>query len=464
MGTDEERPNREAGRMDTGAVRTDGEGDATRRSGDREGRAAQASAPEVRYGLLGRTLGHSWSPRIHERLGSTPYQLVELEPSQLGAYVRDRGWEGLNVTIPYKRDVIALCDELAPAARRLSAVNTLVRGEGGLVCGDNTDLFGFSWLLRRFCERHLGGEGALRGAEVLVLGSGGASHAVVGALEDAGARACVISRRGDDTYDTLAERHADARLVVNATPVGMYPNCPASPLPEGTLERLGRLAGVLDVVYNPERTGICLEAERLGLPAESGLAMLVAQAWRSSELWQGRALDESLVDAIEAEIRSETRNVVLIGMPGSGKTTCGRELGRLLGRESVDLDQAFSRRFGRGAAEVIEREGEETFRAMETEVLAEHARRSGLVISCGGGVVTRPENLALARQNGTVVMLDRPLEQLSSRGRPLSRARGVAALAEERMPLYRAWADLVQPCTGSARGDAQAIARALGLR
>lgn len=428
------------------------------------GQARNGREP-VRYGLLGRTLGHSWSPQIHERLGSVPYELVELEPDELTPYVREGLWQGLNVTIPYKRQAAELADERTDRVRRLGVANTLVRLEDGRILADNTDVLGFSWMLERFCRRALGQEAAeaLAGRSALVLGSGGASEAVQAALEEAGVRVSVISRRGDDTYEGLAERHADAALVVNATPVGMYPTCPASPLPPGTLERLGELRGVLDVVYNPERTGICLEAERLDIPCESGLAMLVAQALFSSELWQGHALDHGLVDAIEEQIRAQTANVVLIGMPGSGKTTCGRELGRLLGRTFVDLDHAFSERFGRSAAEVIEHDGEVAFRAMETEALADYGRRSGLVLSCGGGVVTRPENLPLIHQNGTVVMLDRPLEQLSSRGRPISRSRGVAALARERLPLYRAWADLVVACTGSARGDAEEIARRLGL-
>lgn len=423
---------------------------------------AQEGRGRIRFGLLGHTLGHSWSPQIHERLGSWPYQLVELEPDELGSYVREGRWEGLNVTIPYKRDVMAFVDDLTPEAQRLGAVNTLVR-RGDRIVGDNTDLFGFSWLLRRFCKANLGGIDRLRDEEVLVLGSGGASRAVLGALEDAGARAHVISRHGEDTYETLLERHAGARLVVNATPVGMYPNCPASPLAAETLATLPRLGGVLDVVYNPERTGIVLAAESLGIPAEGGLAMLVAQAWRSSELWQGHALDEGLITTIEQELRSGERNVVLIGMPGSGKTSCGRELGSLTGRTVVDLDQAFAERFGRSAADVIEHDGEGAFRTMETEVLAEYAKRSSQVLSCGGGVVTRPENLGLMRQNSVVIMLDRPLEHLSSRGRPISRSRGIEALAAERMPLYHAWADHIVRCTGSAHGDAIEVARLLGL-
>ena len=212
------------------------------------------------FGLLGRKLGHSWSPQIHASLGSVPYETHELEPDELEPFVRGRAWLGLNVTTPYKTDVIPLADELSPAARRLGASNTLVRREDGSIFADNTDLAGFAWMLRRFCVRRLGLTDArdlLRGNKALVLGSGGASRAVRAALEDAGARVVVISRRGSETYETLAERHADAVLVVNATPLGMYPNMDASPVDEKTLAGLTALRGVLDIVYNPRNTKIC---------------------------------------------------------------------------------------------------------------------------------------------------------------------------------------------------------------
>lgn len=282
-----------------------------------------AAHSPVTYGLLGRTLKHSWSPQIHERLGTVPYELVELEPSELAAFVREGSWQGLNCTIPYKRDLVGLVDELRPNAKRIGAVNTLLHGPDGRVIGDNTDLFGFAWMLGRFCERHLGTRDALRGSKALVLGSGGASKAVVAALEDAGAVPVVISRHGTNTYETIRERHADAALIVNTTPVGMYPNCPASPLPDKTLEALPGMQGVVDVVYNPERTGIMLDADRLQIPAESGLAMLVGQAWLSSCMWQGVELDEALIGSIERQITLQCRNIALIGMPGSGKTSAG---------------------------------------------------------------------------------------------------------------------------------------------
>ena len=422
-----------------------------------------AAAP---FGLVGHPLGHSWSPKIHERLGSFPYALHDLEPDEVAPFLRSGAWRGLNVTIPYKRVAAELADVRSPAVERLGAANTLVRSDDGSVVAENTDVLGFTWMLARFCRERLGGSprDLLEGREVLVLGSGGASQAVRYALEEhAGARVSVISRSGDDTYATLAERHAGAVLLVNTTPVGMYPACPATPVDEAALGQLGALLGVLDVVYNPTRTGLLLAAERLGLPGESGLSMLVAQALYASELFQGRELDDALVGQIEGELLAQTQNVVLIGMPGAGKTSCGRALARLLGRPFVDVDEAIAARVGRGAAEIIREDGEAAFRAVETEVTGEYGARSGLVVACGGGVVTRPENRDLLRQNGRVVFLDRPIDELSSDGRPVSQQKGVERVAAERMGLYRAWADVTLRCTGTPAGDARLARELLGL-
>ncbi|MBM6774074.1 shikimate kinase [Olsenella profusa] len=416
-------------------------------------------AADAPFGLVGHPLGHSWSREIHERLGSAPYELHDLEPDEVAPFVRGGSWRGLNVTIPYKRQAAELADERSPRVERLGVANTLVRREDGSVLAENTDVLGFAWMLARFCRQRLGcsAHEALCGRTALVLGSGGASQAVQAALEDpeVGARVVVVSRRGPETYDGLAERHPDAALIVNTTPVGMYPACPASPLDEEVLDALTGLRGVLDVVYNPERTGVCLAAERHGIVCESGLAMLVAQALYSSELFQGVELDDALVAPIEAELYARTENVVLIGMPGAGKTSCGRALARLMGRPFVDLDEAIHLECGRSAEEIIRQDGEDAFRAVETRVTGSYGARSGLVIACGGGVVTRPENYDLLHQNGRIVLLDRPLSELSDEGRPMSQARGVEQLAAERMGLYRAWADVVLPCTGSAAGDAE---------
>ena len=425
----------------------------------------QSKDTEAPFGLLGRTLGHSWSPRIHGILGSTPYALFEREPHEVEAFVRAGDWRGINVTIPYKRDAALLADAKTSRVERLGVANTLVRRPDGTVFADNTDVLGFAWMLERLCTRNLGrgARSVLEGCKVLVLGSGGASQAVQAALEDVDAQVVVISRTGAETYATLADHHADAVLVVNTTPVGMYPNCPSSPLAQETLSSLAGLLGVLDVVYNPERTGICLAAESHGIPCESGLAMLVSQAFFASQLFQGRDLDEALVESIESEIRMQTRNVILIGMPGCGKTSAGRRLARLAGRPFVDLDTSFEVDHGITPSDCIRTHGERRFRELETTTAARYGSRSGLVIACGGGIVTQQRNYELLHQNGTIVFLDRCLDELSTDGRPLSQSKGIQRLAQERMPLYRQWADIELACTGSAAGDASAIRQLLSL-
>ncbi|MBO7673526.1 MAG: shikimate kinase [Atopobiaceae bacterium] len=417
------------------------------------------------YGLLGRTLGHSWSPRIHAGLGSAPYGLFEREPQDVADFVRNGAWRGINVTIPYKRQAAELADARSERVQRLGVANTLVKRADGTIFAENTDVLGFSWMLDRFAQRTIGAPAAASfgGTKALVLGSGGASQAVQAALSDIGAHVVVVSRAGEETYATLTKRHADARLLVNTTPVGMYPNCPASPVTREQLEALPNLAAVVDVVYNPERTGLCLTADDLGIPCESGLGMLVAQAFYASELFQGTKLDDALVEGIEDDIRRTTRNVVFIGMPGCGKTGAGRRLARMIGRPFVDLDDCFVVDHGLTPAECILTRGEETFRALETQTASSFCARSGLVIACGGGIVTQPRNRHVIKQNSTVVFLDRPLDELSSSGRPISQARGVKALAEERLPLYRQWCDIHLPCTGSAAGDAMRVREILGL-
>lgn len=421
-----------------------------------------ASAP---FGLLGRTLGHSWSPRIHTSLGSAPYGLFEREPEEVEDFIRNGTWKGINVTIPYKRRAADLADERSGRVERLGVANTLVRRDDDSIFAENTDVLGFSWMLERFCGRCFAtsAKAALANKKALVLGSGGASQAVRAALEDIGAHVVTISRSGNETYDTLVMRHADATLLVNTTPVGMYPNCPAAPLSEEQLQGLSSLRGLVDVVYNPERTGLCLMADRLGIPCESGLAMLVAQAYHASMLFQKKDLDSACVEEIEADILRSVRNVVFIGMPGCGKTAAGKRLARMIGRPFIDLDNAFVVDHGQTPAECILTHGEETFRALESETAASACSRSGLVIACGGGIVTQERNYALVHQNSTVIFLDRPLDELSSENRPLSQSKGVERLAQERMGLYRSWADITLPCTGSAEGDALAVRNLLGL-
>lgn len=431
---------------------------------DAEQAAAGEDAP---YGLLGGALGHSWSPRIHRALGSVPYALHVLpDPADAADLVRNGSWRGLNVTIPHKRLAAEAADVRTPFVEAHGAANTLVRLDDGRILADNTDVWGFDFLLDGFLRRHMGADASwLRGRKAVVLGTGGASEAVRFVLSEAGAEVARISRSGGpgQGYGTLVEDHGDAALLVNTTPVGMYPACPASPLPAGALGAMRGLRGVVDVVYNPLRTGLVLDARDASIPAEGGLAMLVAQALRSSELWQGVELDRSLVGRIVGELERESMNVFFIGMPGCGKTGAARRLARMAQRPFVDLDDAFEMEYGETPAACISRDGEAAFRDRETAVLAAHGAKTGLVVACGGGVVTRPVNRRLMEQNGTVVMLDRPLDQLSRNDRPLTASKGVEALAAERMPLYREWADIEVRCTGSAEGDAVLVRSLLGL-
>ena len=412
------------------------------------------------FGLVGRTLAHSFSPLIHDRLGSTPYGLIELEPDEVADFLANGTWGGLNVTIPYKHDAALAADERSPRVEALGVANTLVRLDDGRILAENTDVLGFNAMLSSFTRHEFGAAPAdvFAGKKALVLGTGGAAQAVAFALREfVGAEVAFVSRTGESTYENLLELHAGAALVVNTTPVGMYPNCPASPLEEGVLEQLAELKAVVDVVYNPLRTGICLEAERLGIPWQSGLPMLVWQAYFASELFQGRDLDDSQVPAIIDEVLNSTVNIALIGMPGAGKSSAGRILARTLGRPFVDIDDAIEIDTGASPAAIISEQGEAAFREIETRVLARYGAQSGLVIACGGGVVTQERNYALLHQNSTIVFIDRPLDELRSDGRPLSQTRGIETLATERMPLYRSWADITQPCLGSAAQDAAAI-------
>ena len=284
----------------------------------------------LRCGLLGWKLGHSYSPAIHERLADYSYRLFEVEPEDLGAFLQEGAFDGLNVTIPYKKDVIPYCAELSDTARAIGAVNTLVRRADGTLWGDNTDAYGFSMLVQS--------SGAdVAGKKALVFGSGGASATAQYVLRQLGAReVVVISRHGEDNYENL-DRHADAQIAVNTTPVGMYPNTGVSPV---DLHRLPRLEATLDVVYNPARTEFLLQAEARGLPRANGLLMLAAQAKKSCEDFTGEPVDDAKIFSITKALEAQMHNVILIGMPGSGKTTIGTLVAKRLGRTFVDAGSA----------------------------------------------------------------------------------------------------------------------------
>ena len=403
-------------------------------------------------GLLGRKLGHSYSPAIHRQLADYSYALFEVEPEDLDAFLRSGRFDGLNVTIPYKKDVIAYCAELSDTARAIGAVNTLVRQPDGTLYGDNTDAYGFEMLVRSS-----GAE--ITGKKALVFGSGGASATAQYVLRKLGAReVVVISRRGENTYDNLA-RHADAQIAVNTTPVGMYPDTGVSPV---QLSQLPALEAALDVVYNPARTDFLLQAESRGLKRENGLQMLVAQAKKSCEDFTGSALPDSVIPTITAALARGMQNIVLIGMPGCGKTSVGRALAETLHRPFLDADEILVQQAGMSIPDIFRLEGEDGFRRRETAVLAWLGKRSGCILATGGGCVTRAENYPLLRQNGTIFCLTRALDLLPSAGRPVSQALGAEAIYAQRKPLYERFADHMISNDGALSDTINEILEVLG--
>lgn len=384
----------------------------------------------MKCGLLGRKLGHSYSPQIHSYLGTYSYDLFEKEPKEVADFIRNGDFTAINVTIPYKKDVIPYLDELSPTAQKMGSVNTVVRRSDGTLFGHNTDYFGFTSMVRRSGI-------PVVGKKALVLGSGGTSNTAVKALADLGAQVVIISRSGENNYENL-DLHADASVIVNTTPVGMYPKTGVAPV---DLKRFPQLEGVLDVIYNPARTQLLLDAEAMGLPHDNGLWMLVAQAKEAAEYFTGTKLDDSMIETIHRKLSVQMQNIVLIGMPGCGKSTIGALLAKKLGRTLVDADAEIEQLAGKTIPEIFAQDGEDAFRNWETQVLAELGKRSGLVIATGGGCVTRQRNYPLLHQNGSIVWLQRDIQVLPTDGRPLSQANDLGVMYTKRKPLYEAFAD-----------------------
>jgi len=385
-----------------------------------------------RFGLLGERLSHSFSPMIHTELGGYEYRLYEKKREELDAFLRHGDFEGLNVTIPYKKEVIVYCSGLSETARAIGSVNTLTRLSDGSLYGDNTDYFGFACLLKKAGFDPAAGK-------TVVLGSGGSMLTVQAVLRGMGAKEiAVVSRQGPDNYENI-RKHCDAILLVNTTPVGMYPNNGVSPLAD--LGLFQKCRAVIDLIYNPTRTELLLQAEEHGILGVGGLAMLVAQAKKSAESFTGRPIPDEQMEAVTSKIARLTRNIVLIGMPGCGKTSIGTALAKKMGREFADTDDLVVKIAGKTIPAIFAEEGEEAFRILEKEALHALCKQSSLVIATGGGVVTRPENRRVIRQNGTIVFLDRDIAQLPLNGRPLSERDGIEALAAARLPLYAQWSE-----------------------
>ena len=395
----------------------------------------------MRVGLIGDPLGHSFSPRLHAAFGTADYELHPIPAEALPAFFRERDFKGVNVTIPHKIAVIPLLDELHPSAEECGAVNTVVN-RGGKLTGYNTDIFGMSFALA-----HAGI--SLSGRHVVILGSGGTSHTARAlAKREGAASVTVVSRSGAVNYSNISEL-VETEIVINTTPVGMFPHADASPV---DLTIFPRLRGVFDAVFNPLRTRLIEQAENLGVPVASGLLMLTAQAKAASILFRGGDYSEpspaSEVGAeilnVWREVTAELTNIVLIGMPSSGKTTVGTLLAERLRRPLIDTDAETERRTGKTVSELFAEGGEENFRKEERLTVSECARGTGVIIATGGGAPMFPENRAALAGNGFVVLILRDTEKLDTTGRPLSRDLDtLKAMYKVRMPVYKAFADAV---------------------
>ena len=404
----------------------------------------------MEYGLIGEKLPHSFSKEIHEKLAGYDYQLKELTPAQLSDFLKKRAFKGVNVTIPYKQAVIPYLDEIDDKARAIGAVNTIVNREGKLI-GYNTDYDGMVALIR-----HAGL--SLAGKTVLILGTGGTSKTAMAVAADLGAASVQrVSRTGKDGAISYEEaQRLPVQILINTTPSGMYPNPDGQPM---DLSRFGWLEGVLDAVYNPLRTRLVLQARDNGARAQSGLYMLVAQAAVACEHFLGEKLPAGALQTVYRAIHGEKQNIVLTGMPGSGKSTVGRILAREMGREFVDTDTEIIRLAKKPISDIFAQRGEGYFRDLESQVIAQLAQRTGLVIATGGGAILRAENVRRLRQNGRIYFLDRPVEDIvPTDDRPLSRDReALEKRYAERYPRYVTAADTRIPVNGSADTVAKAI-------
>ena len=403
----------------------------------------------MQYGLIGGRLGHSYSVPIHRLITGEDYELREIAPEDLGAFMTRKEFRAINVTIPYKQDVIPYLDEISDTAREIGAVNTIVNRDGHLY-GTNTDAAGLQALIGRVCPD-------IRGRKTLVLGTGGTSKTAVYTAKAMGAdpviRVSRSARDGAVTYEEALRDHRDAEILINTTPCGMFPAAEDMPV---DIAGFPALRGVVDVIYNPLRTKLVLAAMRRGIPAEGGLYMLVAQAVRAAEVFRGIRYDEGLTEKIYRRMARDKENIVLTGMPGSGKSAVSSILGARTGREVIDTDRMIVEKAGMEITEIFRRYGEKHFRDLESEVIREAAARAGVIISTGGGAVLREENVDALRRNGRLVWLDRKPEDLvPTDDRPLADSREkMAALYAAREPVYRATADERIAVTGSAEDTA----------
>ncbi|MEG1819549.1 MAG: shikimate kinase [Oscillospiraceae bacterium] len=383
------------------------------------------------YGLVGKQLSHSFSKEIHSMLGSYFYDLFSVDESAFDEMFEKKMFGGLNITIPYKQRVIKFCDSLSETAKRIGSVNTVVNKDGKLF-GYNTDYLGFNYMLKA--------NGIdLSDKKILVLGSGGTSLTVCACAKDAGAKkVVVVSRKGKDNYDNISD-HFNSDIIINTTPVGMFPENSATPV---SLASFTNCCGVIDVIYNPLKTALLLEAKELNIPHCNGLLMLIAQAKFASELFFDKQISESQITEIYNILSKDLSNIVLTGMPACGKSSVGKIVATRLNRPFIDTDVVVEKEMGMTIPHIFEQFGESEFRRLEAIAVKSAGAKNGVVISTGGGSILSDENYDSLRQNGSIAFIERDLELLQCKGRPLSKnADAIKALYEHRIPIYKRCCD-----------------------
>ena len=405
------------------------------------------------FGCIGKKLGHSFSKEIHNAISDYEYELCELTPEELEGFFGARSFLGINVTVPYKEVIIPFIDVLDETAKAIGAVNTVIKDQGGKLIGYNTDFYGMSELIRH-------ARIVIKDKKVAILGTGGTSKTARAVATHLGAKEIITVSRdpnGDQiTYGELLSEHANTDVIINTTPVGMYPNSYESVVDLNSFENL---SGVIDAVYNPLRTELIRGAIERGIAAEGGLYMLVAQAVRASEIFLGKVYPDGTTDSVFEKILKEKESIVLIGMPASGKTTVGRLLSEHLGRKFIDTDELIVSKAGISIPEIFEKYGEAHFRILEAEVIKEAAKTPSAVIATGGGAVLSPENVSALKGNGKLYFIDRPLDSLiPTEDRPTaSDKEKIEARYKERYGIYTAAADVVITDVESAEAVMNAI-------